>query len=754
MSNKYATDVGSSETQLNSEYDSHGKSKSKSKLFYLVVVLAVVFFATTIVFVGLFANQVVKNDEPQPLKEPAPTADPNAKNVCLDPECVIAAGVLLSKMNVTANPCEDFNEYACGRFIKETSIPDGYTDIVSFTLASDANNIIMKEIINEKDKPGDPAYLTNMKAFYKSCVDEDEIEKKGLNDYHEDPLSKNWPLVNSTWTDTNFNLAEVIAHYLTFNVAPFFDFSVDTEEKNSSKISIYLGQPTLGLGPEYFNKSDNDTNIVAYKAYLVDTAVALGANRTTVEKDVQDVVALEQALSQIMVLKQDMRNSSKQYNPISLVNLTSLYPELDVSAALNATFKTVNISLTDDDIVINRFPSYISQITSVLQHFNNSIIQNLFGFKYAIPRVGSLTKELRNIKLKYDKVLRGATAEYPRWQVCLVATASAFPDGMGKKYVEKSFPNASKIYMEKMVDNLKSTFQAMIEETTWMSNKTKVAAVQKLKAMQRKIGYPDANFQDADLNKRYAEYNMSVDNYYANRILKDKLVTERHLLQLRKPVDKTEWGMAPYTVNAQYSPNWNDITFPAGILQKPFYSPTYLNSLNYGGIGVVIGHEITHGFDDQGRQYDADGNLRDWWQKSDLDSFVNKSQCIVDQFSNFYVKEINEFVNGKHTQGESAADTGGVKESFRAYKKLVGKKGEQTLPVLNLSADQLFFLSFGQIWCDKITDGALRSQVLSNEHPPGKYRIIGTLQNSEDFAKAYNCPKGSYMNPAKKCGVW
>ncbi|CAG5114629.1 unnamed protein product, partial [Candidula unifasciata] len=258
----------------------------------------------------------------------------------------------------------------------------------------------------------------------------------------------------------------------------------------------------------------------------------------------------------------------------------------------------------------------------------------------------------------------GNMAESPRWEVCLDSSASVFWKGMGRRYVDKTFSQAAKLYMEGMIENLKSEFQKMIEENTWMSQDTKKEAYLKLAAINKKIGYPDTDFTEDDIDKFYENYTMSEDHYYNNRVLNNKLSNLESILSLRKPVDKKEWSMAPYEVNAYYSRSVNEIAFPAGILQSPFFSQTFQDSMNYGAIGVVIGHEITHGFDDQGSQYDAKGNLRNWWQATDRENFVKRTQCIVNQNANFRVDEINMTLNGINTQGESVADNGGVKESF------------------------------------------------------------------------------------------
>ncbi|BFZ23830.1 hypothetical protein BsWGS_26869 [Bradybaena similaris] len=724
-----------------------------SSLHRIAIVLAVLFFLTTVIFLVLFAVYYTKYDDEVSASSAAVVS---VDKVCNKPDCVLAAAMMAKKMNFSANPCTDFSEYACGRFIKEAVLPEGRTRVGTFSVLGDENKLIMKDIIAQDIKQTDRQYLKDMKRLYMSCFNESRIEDVGLAPYlNESAFIDDWPTLNPDWKGDNFTLNEVIARYERVYIEPIFSYYASTDMMNSSRKVLYLSEGNLGLSMEYFGKPRNDSFIMAYETYLIETAVALNATRATAERDAKEVVDLEIALSKIMVPREDRRDSSKQYNPVLLSDLSNLYPQLDIPGAIRAAFDTANLTLEDDERVINRFPTYIGNISLVVQNFTSRTLQNLFGFKYALSRVGSLTRRMREIRLKFDTVYTGNKAESPRWEVCLDSSSAVFWKGMAKEYVNRTFPETAKRYMEGMIGNLKAEFKKMVEENTWMSDKTKTEAYKKLEAIKQKIGYPDFNFTETDIEQFYENYTMTEDNYYTNRVRTNILSNLEGIVTLRKPVDRNEWSMAPYEVNAYYSRSVNEIAFPAGILQSPFFSQTFQDSMNYGAIGVVIGHEITHGFDDQGSQYDAAGNLRNWWQPTDRENFVKNTKCIVDQNSGFRVDEINMTLNGINTQGESVADNGGVKESFRAYKELVRKNGENpTLPGLELTQDQIFFLAYGQLWCDKMTPQRYISQVTTGVHPPGKFRIIGPLQNSPEFAKAYNCPQGSYMNPAKKCSVW
>ncbi|CAG5129962.1 unnamed protein product [Candidula unifasciata] len=659
-------------------------------------------------------------------------------------------------MNQTTDPCVDFHEFACGRYSRETVIPKGYTQVTTFTSINDQNQLVMKDIISSEITADEPKYLQNMKRFYKSCMDVAQIEKTGLAEYFKDPYSKDWPTIKpEAWDKANFHLNDLIARYVVVNTQALFGISASLDYKNSSRKVLFLHDPQLGLSQEYYSLPRNDSRILAYQKFIRDITVVLGANETTAEEDATDIVDFEIALSKIMVSKAERQNLNKVYNPVNMSQLMSLYPGLDIPRTIRALYGIANVTIPDDETVINMYPTYMEKLHETISNFSGRVVQNLFSFRYALGRIQDLSSRMREVRLDYDKVTRGKTEETPRWQSCLSSTSSAFWKGMSKQFVTRTFSETAKNYVEEMIDNLKTSFHQIIEEITWMAPPTKQAAYTKLAAMTFKIGYPDANFTHQEIETKYEQYQMQEDNYYSNWNLILTLSRIDSITSFRKPVDKNEWRMPPHDVNAYYSVSENEIAFLAGILQPPVFSQAFPDYINYGAIGMVIGHEITHGFDSQGSQFDSNGNLVNWWQPSDLEVFQQKAQCIRDQCSSFRMDEINMTLNGVNIHRESIADNGGLKESFGAYKKLVAKKGENPkLPVLGLTQDQLFFLAFGQFWCEKTTKESLINIVTSGTHPPGKFRIIGSLQNSEDFAKAYKCPRGSYMNPEKKCAVW
>ncbi|CAG5129963.1 unnamed protein product, partial [Candidula unifasciata] len=555
----------------------------------------VIVFIIMLILIGLFVFYYVRIKQISKY-----TGEMAAGDVCITNECVAAAAQMMKKMNRTADPCVDFHEFACGRYIRETVLPKGYTEVNVFTTITDRNEMVMKDIISSEITADEPKYLQNMKRFYKSCMDVEQIEKTGLAEYFKDPFSKDWPTINpATWDEANFHLNGVIARFVSVDTQAIFIIQAGLDYKNSSKKVLFLRDPELGIDPEFYFVPRNDPLILAYQKFIKDITVVLGANEATAEKDAMDLVDFEIALTKIMVSKAEKQDFNKAYNPVTMRQLGSLYPKLDIPRATRALYSTANITIPDNETVINMHPPYMEKLHKTVSNFSGRVVQNFFSFKYALNRVQDLSHRLREVKLDYDKVMEGKTEETPRWKSCLSSTSSAFWVGMSKQFVARKFSQKAKNYIMEMIDKLKTSFRQIIEETSWMVPPTKQAAFKKLAYMTSKIGYPDTHFTDQDVDETYEHYQMREDNYYGNWNLILTLSRIESLISLRTPVDKNEWRMAPYEVNAYYSAAENQIAFPAGVVQSPFFSQAFPDYINYGAVGVVIGHEITHGFDNE-----------------------------------------------------------------------------------------------------------------------------------------------------------
>lgn len=349
----------------------------------------------------------------------------------------------------------------------------------------------------------------------------------------------------------------------------------------------------------------------------------------------------------------------------------------------------------------------------------------------------------------------GTTDDDPRWQECLNVAYGYLGMPFSLLYVDETFEGESKKSAEEMIHDIREVFLTNLENLDWMDEETKRKAKEKALAVRENIGYPDSLRNKTALALDFKGFDVKKDQYFKNIVRANEFYNLKRYANLGKPVDKDRWAMLPATVNAYYSATENKIVFPAGILQKPFYDHRFPKALNYAGIGVVVGHEITHGFDNSGRLFNKDGNLADWWSNKSIEAFKNKAKCLEDQYSNYTFHSLN--LNGEQTLAENIADNAGIKQAFQAYQNWKRRRGrpEPYLPGMkDFTNEQIFFLGFAQIWCLKSRPSAVERLVTFSSHSPGKFRVIGSLSNFDEFAKAYKCPKGSQMNPEKKCSVW
>ncbi|XP_064816634.1 neprilysin-like [Oncorhynchus masou masou] len=417
---------------------------------------------------------------------------------------------------------------------------------------------------------------------------------------------------------------------------------------------------------------------------------------------------------------------------------------------------TVGITVPDTENVINYAPNYFRRLNPILAKYTKRVLQNYMVWRFVMNMVVGLSRQYRDTRKAFRKALYGATSEAAVWRQCVIYVNNNMDNAVGRLYVEESFSGESKELMEEMISVIREVFISNLDHLRWMDVETKKAAEEKAQAIRERIGYSDDIKNDTYLNNEYKNLSYSAEEYFENILQNLDFVQKKRLRKLRVKVNKEEWVTGAAVVNAFYSSSKNQIVFPAGILQPPFFGKGQTKSLNFGGIGMVIGHEITHGFDDNGRNYDKDGDLKDWWTPSSTQNFVNLSKCIVDQYGSFSWDLANGLnLNGKNTLGENIADNGGIRQSYQAYLNYVEKNGnEPLLPGINLNHQQLFFVNFAQVWCGTHRPEQAVNSIKVDVHSPGKFRVLGSLQNFPEFAKAFNCPKNSYMVPGQTCQVW
>ncbi|KAI4578925.1 hypothetical protein MJT46_000293 [Ovis ammon polii x Ovis aries] len=710
------------------------------------------------------------------------------------------AARLIQNMDATVEPCADFFKYACGGWLKRNVIPETSSRYSNFDILRDELEVVLKDVLQEP-KTEDIIAVQKAKMLYRSCINETAIESRGgepllrlLPDIYDWPVAlENWEQkYGSSWTAEK-SIAQLNSKYGKKVIINFF---VGTDDKNSTNHIIHIDQPQLGLpSRDYYEcTAAYKEACTAYVDFMISVAklirqerglpinesqLSLEMNKVmdlekeiansvkTVILDADDSTKLvrphERTVTEATTKSEDRNDPMLLYNKMTLAEVQNKFSlefngkPFSWSNFTNEIMSTVNINIPHEEEVIVYAPEYLTNLKLILAKYSARDLQNLMSWRFIMDLVSSLSRNYKESRNAFRKALYGTTSETATWRRCANYVNGNMENAVGRLYVEAAFPGDSKHVVEDLIAQIREVFIQTLDDLTWMDAETKKKAEEKALAIKERIGYPDDIISNDDkLNNEYLELSYQEEEYFENIIQNLKFGQNRQLKKLREKVDKDEWISGAAVVNAFYSSGRNQIVFPAGILQPPFFSAQQPKSLNYGGIGMVIGHEITHGFDDNGRNFNKDGDLVDWWTQQSADNFKDLSQCMVYQYGNFSWDLANgEHLNGINTLGENIADNGGIGQAYRAYQNYVKKHGEEKLlPGLDLNHRQLFFLNFAQVWCGTYrTEYALNS-IKTDVHSPGNFRIIGTLQNSPQFSEAFHCRKNSYMNPEKKCRVW
>ncbi|XP_045474405.1 neprilysin-1-like isoform X2 [Harmonia axyridis] len=673
------------------------------------------------------------------------------KPICLTEECVRTAASLLSAMDHNIDPCQNFFLYACGTWNKKHMIPEDRSSISTFEVMADQLQLILKEVLEKPMNLEDNDATRKAKLFYNSCMDIYQIRKTG-----DTPLRiilqslGGWPVTSSNWTNSKNGIEELLGKIRgVYNEGILIEQWVGPDDKNSSANIIQIDQMQLALpSRDYYLKPISRGDLNAYHTYMTNIAVVLGANQSSAADELQDVLDLEIALANASIPEADRHDTSEIYRKLLVGELQQLVPQIDWLKYFNSFLGT---TIDEREPIVVYGLSYFIELGRILEETDSRIIHNYILWRFVMSISSHMIGDYQKERVEFRKILQGVLSERHRWSQCVEWTNKKLGLAVGALFVKDNFNHESKETALVMIHTIREAFNELLSDNDWMDDETRAVAKEKANAMNERIGYPTIITDKVKLIEEYKTLNISKNNFMQNIFNVLKFDADQNLSKLRQPVDKDKWSTEPAVVNAFYNPNKNDI----GILQPLFYSQHFPKSLNYGGIGVVIGHEITHGFDDKGRQFDKDGNMMQWWNNATIRAFRERTQCIIDQYSRYKIDEVGMYIDGRMTQGENIADNGGLKQSFRAYQKWVDQHGEEPdLPGMNLSHNQLFFLNYAQIWCGSMRPEDALTKIRSSVHSPGPIRVLGPLSNSKDFAEAYNCPAGSPMNPINKCSVW
>src|SRR5881409_2906306 len=647
-------------------------------------------------------------------------------------------------MDTSVKPQDDFFMYADGGWIKRTEIPPEYSRWGGFNELIERNNdalhTIAEEAVNTDVDPRLAPEVQKVGDYYASGMDEKTIEAVRTK-----PLGDEFKNIDAI-KDRN-DLLKEIAHLHSIGVDALFEFASGQDAKDSTHEIAQAVQGGLGLPDrDYYTKTDAASKKLRdqYVEHVAKMLTLLGEPAATASDHAKKILALETKLAEASRTRVQLRDPQKNYNKMPLNQLQNLTPDWNWSDY----FKQINL-LEPPNVNVHQ-PEFFKTADDVFKSASIEDWKAYLRWHLINATAGELSKDFVDEDFNFNqRVLHGTQQIKPRWKRVIASTDEAIGEALGKLYVAFDFPPQAKARALELVNNLKEALSDRIKTLKWMDEPTKQEALKKLAAMRVKIGYPD----------KWLDYSMlSIDRapFVLNAIRAGKFEGTRELNKVGKPVDPTEWGMTPPTVNAYYNPNMNEIVFPAGILQPPFFYANADDAINYGGIGAVIGHEMTHGFDDQGRQFDAAGNLRDWWTPQSAAKFKERSQAIVNQY-NEYEPLPGLHVNGELTQGENIADLGGVKLAYAALQKALDKNPqEREKKIDGLTPEQRFFLSFATIWKSKQRDEDLKLHLNTDPHSPARYRVDGPFSNLPEFQKAFNIPDGSPMvqSADKRVKIW
>ena len=655
----------------------------------------------------------------------------------------LRSGINLADMDTKVRAADDFYEYACGGWMKANPLPAAYSRFGSFDrLAEDNNkrvNGILKELLENSYPQG--SVEQKLSDLYKLAMDSARREKEGV-----EPVMPQIKQMEAA--KTKDQLFAIQLEMMAYGDSEFFYAGIGADDKNASQNILNVYQSGLTLGQkEYYLENDEATVKIrdAYKQHIVRMFQLFGFKKGAAEKKMKNIMKVETELAKASKSRTELRDPIANYNKMTLKEFDSKYPHFQLERQMNA--KGIKSQFVQEMVVGQ--PAFMDAADKLFAKMTPAEYRDVMEWGVINGASGYLNNAVREANFDfYGKVFAGRKEDHPLWRRATSQVQSVMGEALGRIYVKKYFPASSKERMKTLVENLRIALGERIAAQDWMDDSTKVNALLKLNTFYVKIGYPDRWTDMSDLNIDTKK------SYFENMQECNRFWTAWHISHTAgKPVDRDDWHMTPQTVNAYYNPTTNEICFPAGILQVPFFDPTADDAFNYGAIGVVIGHEMTHGFDDQGRRYDKDGNMHDWWTEEDGKNFTSRTDELADFFSQIEVLPgLN--ANGRLTLGENLADHGGLQVAWYAYKNAT--KRQSLLDIDGLTADQRFFLAYAGVWAGNITEAEIRNRTKSDPHSLGRWRVNGTLPHIDMWYDAFGVKEGDkmYIPKSKRLSLW
>jgi putative endopeptidase len=652
-----------------------------------------------------------------------------------------APGFSLDNIDKSIDPCVDFYQYACGNWIKNSEIPPDQSQWVSFVELHERNMDVEHGILEKAAVGGASRDAVDQKIgdLYGSCMDEKAVDAKGIT-----PLK---PELNRIAAVPDKGaLMEELAHLRLIGGRALFGFYSNSDLHNADQVIAYIDQGGLSLPDRDYYLKDDNPKMKEMRQHLVEyvtqSFILAGQTPQQAADSAQAVLRIETALAKASMDRTSRREPKNLDHKMSRDEALALGPNF----YLNRYFTAVGAPNFTQLNVSN--PEFFKQVNAVLESESLDSLKTYVSWHAISAAAPWLSQPFVEANFKFQQNLSGQKQIQARWKRCVNLTDRSLGEALGQKYVDATFGPDGRQRMLKMVDALEKSLAEDIHDLSWMSDETKKQAKVKLDAIRNMIGYPD-------IYRDYTSVVIKPDDLLGNVARANEFEAKRTIAKIDKPLDRKEWGMTPPTVNAYYDPSFNEIVFPAGILQPPFFDKSMDDGVNFGGIGLVIGHELTHGFDDQGRKFDPQGNLHDWWTEQDGKEFDKRVSCVANEYSNFVAVD-DVKLNGRLTLGENTADNGGARIALMALEHMIAddKTGKEGQKIDGYTPEQRFFLGFARVWCEKRNPEVARLRALTDSHSPGKYRVDGVVQNMPEFQKAWGCKAGQPMVAENACHVW
>eukprot|EP00794_Sanderia_malayensis_P000282 gene282-907_t len=731
-----------------------------------VIVLLVLGLCIAVITLAVFYIQNKSSRDLQQGDKSSAGQNQNGRvgNVCLTSGCITVSSRLIQSANLSADPCHDFFEYSCGGWKANNFLPDSKSQAGGFSdLKEKAANVIKRALDSKSVTPNGNSAVDKLVLFFRSCLDETTLNKRG-----SEPLLKlldtqgSWPLLNSSWDESHWTETDAFVrnHRVFFSYfhvgrpSPIFNTCVKVDDKNSSEHIIQIDEPQFNLVPYLYQSNLTKWNkiLTTYEKMMKQYIKLLGGNTTSA--DIKEMSNFEMSLANVSSPSAVFRDIARTYKRMNLSDfIKETGSSIDWLKYLTEIFRPFGVNISTSTQIATRSLVYLKKANNILKSSNKRTLANYLAWVIVHKFAPHLSAAFRDADFEFRKGLTGLKKDDDLWKKCFRTVQQNMDMAVANVFVEAGFDPQKKVVAKEIMKGYKEEFLRVLKSSEWMDDETKLEASEKAKLMIDDIGYPDFVIDKNKLDEYYKDLSIAPDDYFQNLLNAYQVRRRWNLGMLKLPINKRQWDIPPTEVNAYYDVANNKMVFLAGLMDVPFFEVNGPMSVKYSSFGFVVGHETTHGFDDQGRLYDKNGNLRSWWSQESANRFKRKADCIEKQFSAYKYFGLN--VNGKQTLGENLADLGGIEVAYKAYKHWEKVNGvEPQLPALNLTSDQLFFLSHGQVWCTIYNEQKGRETILHDLHSLPNLRVNGPLSNMDEFSKAFNCPMNCKMNRKNKCKLW